>query len=458
MKSPKLKIVYPILLVFLVLQSCSNDDASQIDDDTIIQTNRTMELIKDWNTLWLDLDQATNGMRPNSTARALAYIHLAGYETAVADMASYTSNRNRLQGFNINPDERSENVNLDLALNTAYALVFDHFMFYLAPNAQAGISILHNEKETELSTGLSQQEIESSVDWGTYVAQQVIAYSQTDNQAEAQIIDQTPESFVPPVGDGLWEPVDGEVAWFPYWGEVRTFVISPNETLSIAPPFVYSHDEFSDYYAKMNEVNTIATAARLEDNEDLWIAEFWSDDVEGLMMSPPGRQFSIAVQLVEQAELGYEKTLELFLKLGFAMNDGVVSAWADKYTYNTERPSTYIEQHINPDYVTNLARLVAIPNPSFPSYPSGHATFAGAAAGVFIDIFGGDSIHFLESTHEGRTEFRGSSRQFSSFSAMAEENSYSRVLLGVHVQADSDEGLRLGYEVADAINNYNVFE
>jgi len=57
------------------------------------------------------------------------------------------------------------------------------------------------------------------------------------------------------------------------------------------------------------------------------------------MISPPGRQFSIANQLIEQNDLGFEETLELLLRLGFAINDAAVSAWDDKFTYNIQRPS-----------------------------------------------------------------------------------------------------------------------
>jgi len=138
------------------------------------------------------------------------------------------------------------------------------------------------------------------------------------------------------------------------------------------------------------------------------------------------------------------------------MNDANVSAWDDKYTYNTERPSTYIHEYINENFETNLARLVIVPNPSFPSYPSGHATFASAAAGVFIDQFGTDAINFTDRSHEGRVEFRGDARTFRSFTEMAYENAYSRVPLGVHIQADADEGLRLGYEIANAVNGMSL--
>ncbi|WP_036154572.1 vanadium-dependent haloperoxidase [Maribacter forsetii] len=470
-----------IILAVILVQACAKDeldvlelsdaeveDLNTVEQDSLTarrQNNRnnglnpseeTVQLISDWNDLWLVLDRYTNGLRPNTTARALAYIHLAGYETAVADMDGYGSTRNQLQGFNLDQDDRPANVDRNLALNTCYALVFDHFMFSVSNNAKSGIATLENEMAEELSENLSQEEIEDSEEWGALVAEMVIAYSQTDNAAETQQLDPNPASYVAPVGVGLWAASEGESAWFPYWNQVRTFVISPEQTSSTPPPFDHNENRNSGYYEQMDEVEISATTARLSDNEDLWISEFWSDDVEGLMMSPPGRQFSIANQLIEQEDLDFEETLELLLKLGFAMNDAAVSAWDDKYTYNTERPSRYILEYINDDFQTNLARFISSPNPAFPAYPSGHATFAAVASGVFIDIFGGDAINFTDRTHAGRSEFRSDSRSFNSFSEMAEENGYSRIPLGVHIQADSDEGARLGYEISAAINSFNL--
>lgn len=443
------------LFVLIVIQSCTND-ANTIEVDNNGLSDKTTDLIITWNQLWLELDKNTNGMRPNSTARALAYIHLAAYETAVADMAGYVSNENKFEGLNISEDSRQDNINLNLALNTTYALVLDHFMFSVANNAKAGIDVLRSENTIALSQNLSQSEIQNSVQWGNHIAQRIIAFSQTDANAEAQQLNPNPPSYVALVGDGLWRAAEGESAWFPYWSNTRTFVIAPNETSSIPPPFAYSTNVSSNYYSEMQSVDTICTTARLEDNEDLWIAEFWSDDVEGLMMSPPGRQFSIANQIVIQENLDYKSTLELFLRLGFAINDAAVSAWEDKYIYNTQRPSTYIVEYINEDFQTNLARFISSPNPAFPSYPSGHATFAGASAGVFKSFFENDNMEFSDASHDFRLEFKGQERNYSSFSEMAAENAYSRVPLGVHVQADSDEGIRLGYEIADAVSNFDL--
>jgi len=457
MKRLNSKLLFVVAITVLLFQSCTKDNDDLIEQENEGTTsNITTDLIIEWNALWLQVDRHAYGMRPTSTSRALAYIHLAGYETAVAEMDGYGSIRNRLQGLNINTNQREGDVDLDLALSTCYAIVFDHFMYNVDANIDVKISELKETKENELSADLNSSEVENSIAWGTYVANRVIAYSQTDTEAEAQILDPQPYSYEPPVGDGFWTySDDAERAWFPYWASVRTFVIATNETSSIAPPMDYDESTDSDYYAQMNEVYIVNNAAKEDDNEDLWIAEFWSDDVEGLMMSPPGRQISIANQLVQQFDLGYEKTLAMLLKLGLSLNDAAVSSWADKYDYMVMRPSVYIQEFIDPEFQTNLYRFINWPNPSFPGYPSGHSTFASAAAGIFIDEFG-NNVTFTDRTHEGRTGFRGASREFSSLSEMAEELAFSRVPLGVHVRMDCTEGYRLGYEISDAVKDFDL--
>ncbi len=453
MKYFNFRALFALGFIFILLQSCSTDDNF---DDVEVDPALTTNLITEWNDLWLEIDRHAYGMRPTSTSRALAYIHLAGYETAVMDMEGFTSNNSRLANFTIDATRRAENVNLNIALNTCYALVIDHFMINVNTSVKNKIPQLKSSKETEFSENLSNSKIANSIAWGTYVANQVILYSQTDLAAEEQILEPQPLSYEPPTGEGYWTySHDNERALFPYWSSVRTFVISTTETTTVAPPIPYDANPDSDFFATMLEVYNVSTTAKLEDNEDLWIAEYWSDDVEGLMMSPPGRTISIANQLIRQHELSYDRTLAMLLKLGFSLNDGAVSAWADKYEYMVMRPSVYIKEHIDPEFQTNLYRFISWPDPSFPGYPSGHSTFASAAAGILIDEFG-DNVTFTDRTHEGRTEFRGTPRQFSTISSMAKENAFSRIPLGVHMKMDCEEGYRLGYEVSNAVLNFNL--
>ena len=429
------RALFIVLITTMVSTSCSNEQLDvTIQPTTPVVTNEITQVILDWNQLWCELDRYATGMRPNATTRALAYIHLAAFEVCVEDMISYTSNKDRYAELEIDFSQRQPNVNVAIALNACYATAMDHFMYNVRPDIDAKINILRQQKEADLTQGISADVVQNSQDWGNYVAQQIIAYSQTDTEAEAQILSPQPTSYEPPVGEGFWTYSDeAERGLFPYWSSVRTFVISTEETSTIPPALTYSEDASSPYYAAMEEVYNSSEAARTTDTEGLWIAEFWSNDVENLMMSPPGRQISIANQLITQYNVDHQTALVILLKLGFSLNDAAVSTWADKYEYMVMRPSVYIQDFIDPDFQTNLFPFISWPNPTFPSYPSGHSTFASAAAGIFIHHFG-NNTDFTDRSHEGRTEFRGDPRSYTTFSDMAAENAFSRLPLGVHLR------------------------
>lgn len=453
------KIITAIL--FLTLLSCSDNDES-IDivspnpDLTQVVTDDTTHLILKWNKLWVEMDRYASGMRPTATARSLAYIHLAAYETMAPDMVALKSCTGAINGLNVSAANRGGSIDMKLALNTSYAMVMNHFMYNISDVAVANkVALLEAELNERHAVGLSLGVIQESQDWGRYVAAQVIAYSLTDQQAASQINEPQPRSYVPPVAPGNWTfSHDNERALFPYWGSVRTFIVAPQAVSTVAP-LTYSASPSSTYYQQMEETYTVSTTARVQDNNNLWIAEFWSDDVEGMMMSPPGRQISIANQLVEKFDMSAEQTLALYLKLGFSLNDAAVATWHYKYQYMVMRPNLYIQNHIDPSYQTNLYRFIDWPNPSFPSYPSGHSAFASAAAGLFIEEFG-DNVFFIDRSHEGRIDFRGSPRPFNSFTDMAQENAFSRIPLGVHMRMDCEEGLRLGYEVSNAVSQIDL--
>ncbi|TXF90236.1 vanadium-dependent haloperoxidase [Neolewinella aurantiaca] len=472
MRFTRIGTLFLLLLTSLFIVSCEQDEEleileSELADETTDSelrngnnnggnaNNMSPDLITDWTDLLLEIERYAGGMRPNASARAMAYIYLAAYETAQPGMRGYVSNTRYLQGLNIDDDEASRQIDVEIALNACFADVLDHFLINVPLARKEAISELESDYRAELIEDVTERVVTNSEDWGTYVAQQVIAYSQTDTEAENQILEPVPLSYEPPTGLGFWTySADPERALFPYWERVRTFVVSTDETTTV-PPLAYSTEPGSPYRDQMEEVYQVNNAAREDDGEQLWIAEFWSDDVEDLMMSPPARQVTIANQLVDQYSLSMAETLALFTKIGFALNDAAVAAWKYKYEHMVMRPSVYLQEFIDPDFQTNLYRLVYWPNPGFPGYPSGHSCFASAAGGIFIDTFG-DNTDFTDLTHEGREEFRGAPRSFTSFSEMAEENAFSRIPLGVHVRMDCAEGLRLGYEISDGVNNLRL--
>jgi hypothetical protein len=115
-----------------------------------------------------------------------------------------------------------------------------------------------------------------------------------------------------------------------------------------------------------------------------------------------------------------------------------------------ERPVSYIRRLVDLGWEPHLWF-----SPSFPAYPSGHATFGAAACEVLSDIFGEDYA-MVDRSHEGRIEFLGIPRTFRSFREMAEENGYSRIPLGVHFRMDSEEGVRHGYAIGQRVDELPI--
>jgi membrane-associated phospholipid phosphatase len=72
-----------------------------------------------------------------------------------------------------------------------------------------------------------------------------------------------------------------------------------------------------------------------------------------------------------------------------------------------------------------IKTLTGVPN--FPSYISGHSTFSGAAAEVLSHIIPGRA---------------------SSYRAMAQEASMSRMYGGIHYRSDCQTGLEVGKKIA----------
>lgn len=461
-------------MVFLLLHACTKDEDFTVSESNFNTGNGRTDGPNDregrgenevailgdnvplqWMNLFLELERYAAGMRPNASARAIAYINLAAYETAVPGMRDFVSNSSLIPGFNLRENGSQDNLDWEVALNSCYASAMRHFLLNLPANRANQIDELERTLEGQLASNIDRRRLNESKEWGLTIAREVIDFSQSDAAAEQQILEPQPLSYEPPVGDGFWTySAEQERALFPYWERVRTFVITPDETTTQAP-LSYSENPASPYYQEMLEVYEDNNAAADKDDEQLWIAEFWSDDVENLTFSPPARQVSIAKQLISNFDLNLEEALHLYLKLGFSLNDAAVATWKYKYEYMVMRPNVFIHDFMDPNYQTNLYRLIPWPNPTFPSYPSGHSCFASAAAGIFIDFFGNET-NFTDRSHEDRTAFRGAARSFSTLEQLAAENAFSRIPLGVHMRMDCTEGLRLGYEISAAVNRYRL--
>lgn len=436
--------------IVLILAGCQEDEEFSLETAQV--RNYSGQVAIEWNKLYLLADRYAPGYRPGPAPRALAYMGLAAYEAVVSAMPDYNSIEGlyRSEGLDVpNIANAGAAYHWPTVVNASYGYLMRRFFPHVSPDIRFRFNSLETQFDLEALNEVPRDVFERSKAYGQSVAQAVYDWSATDEYGHEAFRDSRPASYNPPQGPGMWQPTFPDFAGglFPYWGHVRTFAIREEDKLSL-PPVPYSEELDSEFRRQAMEVYNKNTPVLAY--EDQWIAEFWSDDVEELTFSPPGRFISIANQVLELENANLELALYTYLKVGFALNDAGVACWYSKYHYNVERPVSYIRRLVDLGWEPHLWF-----SPSFPAYPSGHATFGAAACEVLSDIFGEDYA-MVDRSHEGRIEFLGIPRSFRSFREMAEENGYSRIPLGVHFRMDSDEGVRHGYAIGQRVDELPI--
>lgn len=217
-----------------------------------------------------------------------------------------------------------------------------------------------------------------------------------------------------------------------------------------------------EYAADLNEVKELgALNSPSRTAEQTQIAFFWANDLNGTY-KPPGHLFSITRIVSEDHALSLEQNARLFALVGMAMGDAGIVGWDMKYATDIDlwRPVTAIQladTDGNPATTADPAWQPLNPfTPPFPSWVSGHATFAAAQAGVMAEFFGTDDVTFTVTSEDPLYHQlpQHPPRTFHSFSQAAWENALSRVYLGVHFRMDAVDGnaagLALGHSVAQS--------
>ena len=93
-----------------------------------------------------------------------------------------------------------------------------------------------------------------------------------------------------------------------------------------------------------------------------------------------------------------------------------------------------------------------------PDYPSGHAVQGGAAAESLKQFFGTDDISFHACSltlpaGSTCTDLAPVLRSYASFTAAADENALSRILIGYHFRVAVEEGTEHGRKIAKRAAN-----
>lgn len=434
------KALLLLMVVFcgVVMQHCTSESAEESADYRL-----ATDVALEWNRMMLHLERHTKGYRPPVSARAFAYIAMAGYEASLPALNDYISLSRYCAGYESSSFRSQGNSYfLPMGLNAAYA----QMMRYFFPDAPKKWRDKVDQLETHFAQVCSKQasieHLEHSAAYGRAVADAVWRWSATDEEGHNAFLFNFDKNYVAPSCKGCWQPDKRHPmpALLPNWGDVRGFVIRQGD-VQTTPPASFDETPGSPFFTEAMEVFSVSQPLSRENH---WIAELWSDDLPGLTVTPAGRWIAIANQAIEQARPPYPIVAETYLKVAWAVCDVGIVTWQAKYAYNLERPEAYIQRNIKSDW-TSLHD-----NPPFPAYPSGHSAFGAAAAEVLASELG-ERFELTDRTHEHRQEFVGKPRTYQSFMEMAKENAASRVFLGVHYRMDCEEGLRLGKIVGQKV-------
>lgn len=446
------KYFYPFLFLLIILSSCTRDE---INADYKNSDQFKSQIPLTWNKFYLEIERFTSGYRPPVSARSIAYINLAAYESIVGGSnGKYKSLSTHYPDLVLPAAGDLTAYDWEVVLSSTYERSFELF-FPIAPsNEQFKMLQLGSDLRERMQIRCTPEVFRKSVEYGEAVAQAVFAWSETDFWGDKAFLKNNDPNYKPPQGEFLWKPTypDYAPALLPHWGKVRTFSRSEN-VWAIVPPAV-DKGKNSSFYAETKEVwqmvNNIKAGGL---KEDKWIAEFWSDDCPILTFSPAARWISITNQILSIENLNLMESVVAYAKVSMALSDAGVRCWAEKYRYNYLRPIDYIRQFME-DQEWNTIMCPdgsgGFYTPPFPTYPSGHASFSSAASVILASIFG-DNYRFTDRSHEGRTEFNGTPRTFYSFREMALENGYSRLPLGVHFRFDAEGGYDLGNRIGNRV-------
>lgn len=379
---------------------------------------------------------------PPVAARIYSYASLAGYEVAAAtDPTHYASLMGQLNGSEPIKTTVPENVYPPLASLAAYyhvgtALIFSEEKMNAHRDSIFGVL---REK------GIPDEVFDASVAYGQEIGEQIKDYSKKDNYHQSRSFPKYTVTNEP----GTWQPTPPAYmeAIEPHWNKIRTFVLDSAAQFKISPPPAFSSEPTSDFYKRALEVYESQLAAN---EEQIAIAQFWDCNpykmnVKGHVMfatkkiTPGGHWMGIASIASKAANKDWKGTIEAFALTAISLNEAFIACWDEKYRSRTIRPETYINQHIDENWVPLLQ------TPPFPEHTSGHSVASTAASYTLAQLFG-DELHIVDSTE---VAYGLPIREFDSFSQAASEAAISRFYGGIHYLPAIDEGVKQGKLVGE---------
>ena len=373
------------------------------------------DVVSEWNQIMVNTTRAQN---PFAQARFAAITQLAVFEAVNAITREYDS---YLDAIEASPTASPEAA----AAAAAHAVLTNYF-----PASAAALDTAFASSLAAIPDGSAEDE---GIAVGQAAAAALIARRANDGSG-------SPIPYVPTAAPGFWQPTPPAFApaILLHWGRIETFGILTSAQFRAAPPPSLASNRYARDYNEVQAVGDVNSAARPGDRTA--IARFFA------ATSATQAWNSAAVQACGDRIETLTENARLLALVNMAISDALVSSLETKYYYQLWRPVTAIragDTDSNTRTDPDPAYLPLIPTPAFPSYPSAHASAAGAAR-LILERLCGHERHAITLVNPA---LPGLVAEYTNFRQIASDIDDARIYGGIHFRFDQQAGARQGRDI-----------
>jgi hypothetical protein len=395
--------------------------------------------VVEWNQIFVDTLIATNTAN-SSSQRLGAIVHTAIFDAYNGIERRYTP----IHVYENAPPGASRRAAVIAAAYTALVSLFPSRLSALDASYAASLAALSDDG------GDGGQSRDRGIDWGTDVAEAVLAWRATDGFTDPYL------PFNGGTAVGQWRPTPRLTPPPPTCGPMGAqglaftdmFVLLSNDQFRPAPPRGLASGTYGDDFNTVKALGRGTGSTRTLDQTAL--APFWEGNAS-VHWNQAGNQIARA------NHLSMSDSNRLFAILNVAMADTALTIWSAKRFYGdistdvTWRPATSIplaDINTNPDTVPDPEWRPLINTPCHPEYPAGHPSLNGAAATVLLSHFDDQQVFTLTT---GQT-----SRTYTSIAQARSDGNSARVWGGMHYPSTVDISDAVGEAIANYVNQHSM--
>jgi hypothetical protein len=395
---------------------------------------RPVSDVLEWNQIFIDTLIATSTAN-SSSQRLGAIVHTAIFDSYNGIERRYTPIFVHDRG----PHGASRRAAVIAAAHTALVGLFPSQQAVLDARYAASLAALGDDGED------GSPAIECGIEWGTWVAQAVLAWRATDRFSGSY------DPFTGGDAVGQWRPTPPAFGAMSAQGLAFTtmFVLGSNTQFRPGPPRSLDSARYTEDFNTVKGLGRKTGSTRTADQTAL--APFWEGNA-----SVHWNQ--AANQMARARHLSMSRSNRLLAVLNIAMADTAFTTFSGKRHYGddsnevTWRPVTAIplaDTDDNPETDPDPDWLPLVNTPSHPEYPAGHPSLNGAAATVLLGYFNDAQRFTLTTTGQP-------SRTYTSISQARSDGNNARVWGGMHYPSTVEISDAEGEAIANYVNKHSM--